>query len=173
MLKRPVAPLPLIERLDAPRPSSVTLPVVSLMVIGAFIRMELLTNDVEKVIVSSPGIVAAKAMTSRSEPEPELAVVVTSKGLTEKTVIVPLVTVRLLMPCVNTVLLPETIPLIEEPDNKVTFPVFVKFCVRIMTPVWGLPIVRFPAVMLFSSSCDNPRFEELSAPPRSTPAPNV
>ena len=113
-------------------------------------------------------------MASRSEPAPELAVVVTSSGFELLTiVIVPLDTVKLLLPWVNIVLAGLlSVPLTEFAEESERLPVLVKFAERVIFPVVLLPIVRFPAVMLLSSVWVSPRFEVLSAPPRSTPAPS-
>ena len=112
-------------------------------------------------------------MASRSEPLPESAVVVTSSGFELLIiVIVPLDTVKLLLPCVNTVSPAERVPLTEFAEESERLPVLVKFAERVIFPVVLLPIVRFPAVMLLSSAWVSPRFEVLSAPPRLTPAPS-
>ena len=113
-------------------------------------------------------------MASRSEPAPELAVVVTSSGFGLLIiVIVPLDTVKLLLPWVNIVLAGLlSVPLTEFAEESERLPDRVKFAERVIFPVVLLPIVRFPAVMLLSSAWVSPRFEVLSAPPRLMPAPS-
>ena len=113
-------------------------------------------------------------MASRSEPAPELAVVVTSSGFELLIiVIVPLDTVKLLLPWVNIVLAGLlSVPLTEFAEESERLPDRVKFAERVIFPVVLLPIVRFPAVMLLSSAWVSPRFEVLSAPPRLMPAPS-
>ena len=74
--------------------------------------------------------------------------------------------------------LPAPVCVMELPEIRVRFVPRVAFerstgAVLTIAPVETLPITSVPAVMLLNSTELRPRFELLSAPPRSTPAPRV
>ena len=79
--KIPVVFPPEMVRFDWPKPLIVTLPVASLIVMGEVNNIVPFWRLGKNVIVSSPGLVAAKAIASRNDPAPEFAVLDTSNLL--------------------------------------------------------------------------------------------